>query len=176
MDGRVVQGGGIVVNASGLNITGGLTARDVGVTIESGDAMVTQGGAVVRDVGMRIGQGQVRTSRASTMPRALVVLLAAAAPRVRTKSGWIVAVAGRASRRHDYLRWARPRRHGPHRRWFAVFNGSAQVLADGVNVSGGLTIVTDGMLLDGRSLRYVRRTFLIAESMHTPPASLYSRI
>jgi hypothetical protein len=51
---------------------------------------------------------------------------------------------------------------------FAVFNGSAQVLADGVNVSGGLTIVTDGMLLDGRSLRYVRRTFLIAESMHTP--------
>eukprot|EP01047_Picozoa_sp_COSAG01_P027168 COSAG01_NODE_1783_length_9239_cov_12.422101_1_plen_2917_part_10 len=142
-----VRQGGLNVEAGGLNVTGGMKITSQGAVVQTGSVRITEGGLLVRDVGLVVKQGRLRVAANGTHITGGLRLV---------DSGLTIDRGGQTIRGSANVTGGVNVVHGG----LAVEDGHMRVLAGGLNVSDGLSITNVGMLLDGRSLKYVASTMV----------------
>ena len=169
--GARISSGGLTVTAGGFKLTGGMTARDQGMTLNSGGATVQHGGMIVTDVGVTVSEGtlHVRADGSSVTGGLTLVqpgLTVDGMDGARIEAGGAVVTGGvnildagfsldGSACETGCSNGGNPAATGLCADGSHPMVCGVQVLADGLTVSGGVTVVDKGMTLDGKALKCV---------------------
>ena len=169
--GMHIASGGMAVSASGFKLTGGMTAMDEGMTVSAGGATVQQGGMTVNDVGisvtedtLRVKAGGASVTGGLTVVQPGVTVDGLDGARIEAGgavvTGGVAVVDGGFDLEGSACVTGCPDGSEPTATGLCSDGGhpvvcGVTVLADGLSVSGGVSVVDHGITLDGKSLKYV---------------------
>ena len=175
--GTRISRGGLTVRASGFKLTGGMVARDEGMTVNSGGATVQQGGTIVSDVGVFVSEGTLRVQADGSQVTGGLRLIQPGltvdgVDGARIEAGGAVVTGGATILDAGFDLDGSACEPGCGDGGNPAATGlcsdgshplvcGVKVLADGLTVSGGVTVVDSGITLDGKSLRYIASAVIL---------------